>query len=271
MNNNENNNNVNVTPTNNPTPVNTNNNEVPTEMAQTVQPNPVVNPTVNVEPRVLDGSIPEQTNNVQPNIQQKETKEERLKRIENNYKPPSKAKTFLLIMFFILLIVFVLFLPDIATLVNKYKSGELTDTDEKIVDGQLVCELTSNSTNLTYNHKWTFEFTDNKLESLTYVTSTLGDISEDEKTLDDIYNKCNKLKEAADSINGLTVNCDSANGKVSEKQIFNYANIDTERLTAAYAEAGGNRPTYEYLQDMDDLEKDMNASGAKCKRQNSIN
>ena len=53
-----------------------------------------------------------------------------------------------------------------------------------------------------------------------------------------------------------------------EKQSFVYADLDEEKLTAAYTEAGGTYPQYQNGQDMDSIEKNMNASGYSCERQN---
>ena len=271
MNNGENNNNNNITPptidpVNNNQPVNNPENPVVGQEQNTIQ-------TPVVQPRVVDGSVQDQINNTTvvdqtPKPQEvKESKEERLKRIENEYKPISKAKAVLLVMFFVLLIAFVIFLPEITTFVNKYRAGELNQQDEKIREGRLICELTSNSTNLTYEHKWTFGFSDNKLIDLYYTTTTLGDVSKDGEVLDGLSNRCNILSAEAKKIAGVTVTCDYTDGKLIEKQNFTYSELDQELLDAAFSEAGGNSPTYIDKQDMDGIEKDMKASGATCKRE----
>lgn len=270
MNNNENNN-VNVTPTDisttpvsNPQPVN----------PQPINPQPTTGQVTNqgivqspvIEPRVEDSSLPSNTVNVEPN-QHVESKDERLKRIENNYKPPSKVKVFFLLLFFGLLIAFVFFLPDISFMIKKYQSGELNAQDQKITDGRLVCELTSNSTNLTYEHKWKFNFSNNQLNDLYYTSVTTGDVSEDEQALDDLNNKCKILSTEAEKIDGVSITCEYTSGKLIEIQNYEYASINEELLGNAFVEAGGNKPTYQNLQDMDLIERDLNARGAKCKRE----
>ena len=192
---------------------------------------------------------------------------ENLKKVEINYTPPSKAKTVALILFFIFMIAFIIFLPDITTMVNKLKAGKESDADQKITTGKLVCEFDTNTTNLDKNYRLVFGFSDNKLDSLDYNIITKGDPTEDADTLDELAERCKALKEYTNSITGVNISCDYSEGKLEEKQSFLYANIDDEKLNSAYSEAGGNNPQYTAGQDMDSIEKNMNASGYSCKRE----
>lgn len=192
---------------------------------------------------------------------------ENLKKVEINYTPPSKAKTAALILFFIFMIAFIIFLPDITTMVNKLKAGKESDADQKITTGKLVCEFETNTTNLDKNYRLVFGFSDNKLDSLDYNIITKGDPTEDADTLDELAERCKALKEYTNSITGVNISCDYSEGKLEEKQSFIYANIDDEKLNSAYSEAGGNNPQYTAGQDMDSIEKNMNASGYSCKRE----
>ena len=192
---------------------------------------------------------------------------ENLKKVEINYTPPSKAKTVELILFFIFMIAFIIFLPDITTMVNKLKAGKESDADQKITTGKLVCEFDTNTTNLDKNYRLVFGFSDNKLDSLDYNIITKGDPTEDADTLDELAERCKALKEYTNSITGVNISCDYSEGKLEEKQSFLYANIDDEKLNSAYSEAGGNNPQYTAGQDMDSIEKNMNASGYSCKRE----
>ena len=112
-----------------------------------------------------------------------------------------------------------------------------------------------------------FGFSDNKLDSLDYNIITKGDPTEDADTLDELAERCKALKEYTNSITGVNISCDYSEGKLEEKQSFLYANIDDEKLNSAYSEAGGNNPQYTAGQDMDSIEKNMNASGYSCKRE----
>lgn len=192
---------------------------------------------------------------------------ENLKKVEVNYTPPSKGKTVSLILFFIFLIAFVIFLPEITTMINKLRSGEQDNENVKITTGRLVCTNSTNTTNLDKDYKLTFGFTDNKLNKLDYLSTTKGDPTLDAETLDEMAERCKLLKQFTASIEGVNVTCDYSEGKLVEKQSFVYAELDEEKLTSAYTEAGGTNPQYTNGQDMDTIEKNMNASGYSCERQ----
>ena len=284
MDNNSVNNNVTPTAASNTTPVTqelpvvadptavTNASESPAPAAPSVAPEgPVQIEEKPVDPGFVDRTAnPGVIGNIAP------TKEadpngavnENLKKVEINYTPPSKAKTVSLILFFIFLIAFIIFLPEITTMVNKFKAGNQENANAKITTGRLVCTDSTNTTNLDKDYKLTFGFTDNKLEKLDYNSTTRGDPTADAKTLDELAERCKLLKQFTASIEGISVSCDYSEGKLMEKQSFVYADLDEEKLTAAYTEAGGTYPQYQNGQDMDSIEKNMNASGYSCERQN---
>ena len=198
---------------------------------------------------------------------QQEIVNENLKKVEVNYTPPSKGKTVLLILFFVFLIGFVIFLPEITEMVNKMKTETNNPSDIKITDGKLVCTHKTSTTNLDKEYRIVFGFSNNQLEKLDYTTSTRGDITLDEKKLDELNENCKKLKDEVKSLNGIKISCDYESGKVTEKQSFVYSELDEEKIDAAYAEAGGTMPQYRSGQDMDQIEKSMNAAGYSCLRE----
>lgn len=191
---------------------------------------------------------------------------EPVKKVEINYTPPSKFKVFVLVLFFILLIAFVFFLPEITSFVDKYRSGELNQSSEKVVNGKMKCSLSSQTDNLDKNYFVTFSFSNNKLEKVQFSIATRGDINDDEEELDNLVNTCNKLSTTAKNISGITVKCNYSNGELVEEQSYDLKNINSEDLNAAYFEAGGNDPGYEFGQDMDDIESKMKASNYNCER-----
>jgi len=196
------------------------------------------------------------------------TMEERRKQAEANYKPPSGFRIFLLVVFFILLIGFVLFLPEINSMVLKYKAGVYNNTaEEKITTGTLTCTLSSSTANLNLDYTGVFEFSKNQLDKMRITLVTRGDITLDEETLNELNSKCEILSAGVKEIEGISVSCDYTDGKLTEKQSFSLDNLDTSLVTSAYSEAGGNYPGYKYKQDIDDVEKNMNAEGYTCKRE----
>ena len=191
---------------------------------------------------------------------------EPVKKVEIDYKPPSKFKVFILVVFFILLIAFVFFLPEITSFVDKYRSGELNQSSEKIVNGKMKCSLSSQTDNLDKNYFITFSFSNNKLEKVQFSIATRGDINNDEEELDSLADACNKLSTTAKNISGITVKCNYSNGELVEEQSYDLKNINSDDLNAAYFEAGGNDPGYDFGQDMDVIESKMKASNYNCER-----
>ena len=51
-----------------------------------------------------------------------------------------------------------------------------------------------------------------------------------------------------------------------ETQIMNYALLDADKVTTAFVEAGGLYPEYVNNQNIDQIEKNMNAANYKCER-----
>ncbi len=191
---------------------------------------------------------------------------ENLKKVEiKDYTPPSKAKVGLLITFFIALVLFVIFLPQISSLLSNRESGINYQKQEEITTGKLICTLKTNTTSLDKEYENTFDFTDKKLKRSKFVSITRGD-STAENDLDALAEKCNTLKNETDDIDGFSIRCDYSDGKLVETQNINLETIDTEKLDAAFTEAGGILPN-KYDQNIDDVEKNMKASGYTCERQ----
>ena len=189
---------------------------------------------------------------------------EKLKRVEIDYKPPGKFKIFLMIVFFIFIIAFALFLPEISEYINLYKAGKLNQVTEEITSGKMICTLKSNTANLDMEYTRTFYFFDLKLDSANFKLVTRGDPTQDEQTLDELNKKCVKLDQSTKNISGFSVSCDYTDGKLTEVQKFEYARINQDEIDSAFAEAGGNLPEFKNNQDITDIEKKMNSAGYSC-------
>lgn len=236
----------------------------------TPQTNGVVNPT-NVVPNNQVNLVqsnsnlnPNATNQVNPNGNG-EVVPENLKSVEIDYKPPSKFKVFVLIVFFGGLIAFVIFLPEITEMVNKYNSREVQE--EKIVDGKLLCNMESTTENLTNTYDVNFTFRDNKAETVKFITDVKGSATEDADTLNKLNDECKLLKEHAKGMDGINISCEYSEGLLEKKQSFELANVDFETLDSVFAEAGGSVPEYRFGDDMDQIEKSMKAAGYSCVRE----
>ena len=180
-----------------------------------------------------------------------------------NYKPPGAFKTLLLIIFFGGLVAFIIFLPEIQAYIAEY--GFVGKGQTEITDGRLICTLDTNTTNLDKSFERTFIFADKKLESATFTTTTKGDITKDEKTLDELSNTCKMKKEYVSSISGIGITCDYSDGLLTEKEHFDYKDFDVEKVKTAYAEAGVDVIEYEYGYDIDKIKTSMLQAGVSCK------
>lgn len=191
--------------------------------------------------------------------------EEKLKTVDVDYKPTSKANTVMLILFFIALVLFVVFLPDIQTLIAQYKAGP--QKVEEITTGTLVCTLESNTVNLDRNITREFQYTDNKLQSAKFTTVVRGDATLDEETLNGLNEQCVQIKTNVEGLNGISVSCSYEEGKLTEKENFDYASYQVEEVTAAYTEAGGSLLEFEKDMNIDDVMTNMRQGGFTCNKE----
>ena len=223
---------------------------------------PVVEPTTTpmVQPQV-PGTVPQADNNAMIN--------ENLQKVEiNNYTPPSKLKIFVLLVFFALIVAFIMFLPQISSYIRNYGSNntQVPVQEEVITTGKLVCTMTSNTTDLDKEYEFDFSYTDSKLKRTKYNVFTRGDTTTETK-LDELNEKCSLLKEETKELEGVTIRCEYSDGKLNETQNFDLETLDTEKLKAAFTEAGGILPTYQLDQNIDSIETNMRASGYSCSRE----
>ena len=126
---------------------------------------------------------------------------------EVQYKPLSKIKVIGVIFLFILLIGFVVFLPDVDTFISRIINGDTTYEVEKITTGNLVCTYTDTTKNTTIEYTYIFGFSNNKLQSLRYEVVSKVDASEDSKTMDTLVTNCKLLKQTAQPLSGISIRC----------------------------------------------------------------
>lgn len=189
---------------------------------------------------------------------------EKLKKVDIDYKPPGKYQMFLLIIFFIFIICFALFLPEISSFINLYKAGKLNTVNEEITSGKMTCTLKSNTANLDMNYVRIFYFDNKQLREAEFSLTTRGDSTQDESELNTINKKCENLKVEAENVNGLTVSCEYNSTSITEVQKYKYGSIDTDKLSSAFAEIGGTVPEFSNGEDIDKIEHNMINAGYSC-------
>ena len=179
---------------------------------------------------------------------------------DNNFK------YYMTFIFLFLLILMVIFLPNISSFVSNYFASKNQEEIPEITTGILTCTMNSSDDKYDYYYEAKFSFKDSKMYHLTFSTTTKGDQTLDALELLTMEASCDLLKNQTSSINGIDVSCSLSNGVYKNIQKLNYENLDVEKVTTAYLEAGGTYPNYRYQQDISDIEKSMKASNYTCER-----
>ena len=206
---------------------------------------------------------------VAQNLQAQNTEAGKAAKAATNVKAPKKESNFKYYMtafLFIALILMVIFLPDISSFVSNYFAEKRAQEVPALTTGTLTCTLNTSDDRYDYYYQADFNFRDSQLYRLTYNTTIKGDQNLDAVELAEMEASCNLLKSQTANLDGINVSCSLSNGVVENEQVLSYENIDVELLTTAYLEAGGTYPNYRYQQNIDDIEKDMNASNYTCER-----
>ena len=186
----------------------------------------------------------------------------------NKQKKESNFKYYMTFIFLALLILMVIFLPDISSFVSNYFASKNQETIPEITTGTLTCVMNTNDDKYDYYYEAKFNFKDSKMYRLTFSTTTKGDQRLDAIELSTMESSCNLLRQQTESLEGIDVSCSLSNGVYKNIQKLNYESIDEEKVTTAYLEAGGTYPNYKYEQDISDIEKEMKASNYTCERHN---
>lgn len=220
--------------------------------------------TTSDTPRITDTAVEATTHNHEQNNAGAMVNE-KLKKVEVEYKPPSKFKIGLMLFFFVLILAFIIFLPE----VTQYMSDLFDKKDKTVIEittGKLVCKLDSTTANLDKNYVRTFQFTDNKIEKVTFKTTTRGDITQDEATLNELNKQCTDIRDGLESLNGASIECDYQNGKLVETEKFDLATYDYEQTSAAYTEAGADMLKFDNGEDVDRVKTSMLQAGFSCEK-----
>ena len=186
---------------------------------------------------------------------------------EVEYHAPSKFKIFFMLFFFVVIVGFVLYLPDIATMINKYRSGVNDTPIEIITTGKLKCSKETDTEEFTISYSTSFKFTDSQLKTMEYGIVTRGDASRDSEKLKEKEAQCKQLAQNVDGLSGIFVRCNGYGDHLEETQSFDLANLNVELFRAAFVEAGLMYPEYQYNQNIDEVERSMTAAGYDCSRE----
>ena len=186
----------------------------------------------------------------------------------SNTTSGGKRGTIGVILLFAFLIGFIVFLPNVSDMVDKYLSGDYKTEKTVITSGTLYCVLDSSTAEFDKVYDFSFAFSNSKLTAIDFTTTTKSDLSskDDEAKLKELLATCKQLMQYTESMSGVTVLCNSSKGKVTVKQSFELEELDMNVFDAAYTEMDGFYPEYRYGESIDTIEKQMNASGYTCTR-----
>lgn len=181
-------------------------------------------------------------------------------------KPVSKFKRIMSIMVLIILFGIVFFLPDISNYLSEVRNPSKTVGNTPITTGTLKCSLDKLDNKYNFSYTYDFDFTNSKLNRLTYVQATMGDEFVDQDDLNQRLINCDNLKTMITGLSGVRVACSLSGGVLTEEQMINYDVLNHDQVTAAYAEAGGLFPEFTTDTNIDMIEKNMKAAGYTCER-----
>lgn len=181
-------------------------------------------------------------------------------------KPVSKFMRVISALVFVLLFTIVFFLPNINSYIAEIRNPNKSVDNALITTGTLKCSLDKVDDKYNLSYSYDFDFTDSKLDQLTYVQATVGDELVDYNELHQRLDSCNNLKSMTKGLAGIKIACSLSSGVLTEEQIINYKTINHEQVTTAYVEAGGLFPEFESDTSIDMIERNMKAAGYTCER-----
>lgn len=192
-----------------------------------------------------------------------------MEEVKIEYKPPGRFKTFLLILLFLIFFAVVFFLPDITEFVDQYKNRQTIseeNNNSKIVSGTLSCDLDTNNDRFDLIYTYEFYYTNNKLHSLNFTDTIKGDRTLDSEELDLLYSNCKALSQELDNVSGVSISCDLFDGTLNRSQKIDFTVLNADSISSIYKKYDIKFPENEKDQNIDTIEREMQASGYTCER-----
>lgn len=198
-------------------------------------------------------------------IETEPVQEEKLKTVEIDPVKEKRANSIALIIFFVFLIAFVIFLPEIQTLFSTLTTKQV-NTKQEITTGKLVCTLETSTSDLDKEIQKTFSFEDNKLKTGKFISTIKGDASADDEDLVKLSEQCEKIKASVEGLEGVEFSCTLESGKLIQSERFEYEKYDVDKVSKAYMDADSSIMDYQFDQDIDQIMLQMRQSGYKCEK-----
>lgn len=164
------------------------------------------------------------------------------------------------------LLVFILYIDQVKLYIDEWRKGGGGEEVQEITSGTLKCSSERQTSNMDYTYSATFEFRNKLLKTFTYNIEIRGDQELDAVALSALETECRLVEQYAGNLSGIDVSCSLESGLFRQKQIFTYDSIQREQAITAFVEAGGKYPEYKKDQNIDEIEKSMNAANYTCER-----
>lgn len=221
---------------------------------QPIQPDPIIAPTVeNVEPVTSNDN-----NNIMEN--------KRMEKVEIEYVPPTKFKTAMMVLMFLIVLAAIIFMPDITKYVELLKNPPEPEVNNEVIqNGSMSCGLETSDEKYNYIYSGDFSFENRQLKNLTYSLTTKGDRVLDSTELTLMYNNCKALStELTNKPIGVMVNCDLYDGTLKVDESIDYSQFvlkDAEELFNKYAIKLAD---FEADENIGDIENELKKSNYIC-------
>ena len=193
--------------------------------------------------------------------------QEKLKTVEVNPQAEKRANSIALIVFFVFLIAFVIFLPEIQVFFNTILHPS-EETSKDITTGKLVCNIETTTADLDKDISKIFTFEDNKLKTGKFTTTIKGDAAAvDDDDLAKLTTQCEAIKANVEGLEGIEVKCTSEPSKLIQSESFDYTKYDAEKVGKAYLEADSSIMDYAADADIDQIMLQLRQGGYMCEKQ----
>lgn len=190
----------------------------------------------------------------------------KMEKVEIEYIPPSKFKTALMIIMFLIILGSIIFMPEISKYIERLKTPpEPIISNEEIQSGILKCNLTTNNDRFNLIYSGEFNFSNRELKSLNYSLTTKGDRVEDSTDLTTMYNNCKSLStELNDKSIGVKVNCDLYDGTLRIDETIDYSELVSKDASEIFKKYSIELADFEADENIGDIERQLKSSNYVC-------
>ncbi len=179
---------------------------------------------------------------------------------------PSKTRTVILVLIFILLFGVVLFLPEIRGFINSISAPPIPSSQqsEENQTKQRLCTFEKETDEGTTSIALTFEYKERGLEKAKLINRIQLATPDQDQVLEDLKTSCQSFKEEIESYTGIKQYCSVEDQSLTITQNIDYENLDETALSKNIGELEGFYPEFVYRQDQTMIEALLSEVGYTC-------